>query len=138
EYRQAMQLMDDHTSPNHVLIQYHYSEGLAAELLDSYENHHDVAGKRNIDGEKWIIHRKGATPSGLGVVGIIPGSMGTSSFLVEGKAGRESLWSAAHGAGRISSRTQAKKNHDEEAYQRYVQEKDILTIRVAKIGRAHV
>src|SRR5699024_7035480 len=131
EYWQAMQLIGDYASANHELIHNHFSEESGVELLDSYENHHNFAWKRKIDGEKWIIHRKGATPSGLGVVGIIPGSMGTSSFLVEGKAGRESLWSAAHGAGRISSRTQAKKNHDEEAYQRYVHEKDILTIRVA-------
>ncbi len=102
------------------------------QLVDSYENHHNFAWEKEVNGKKWIIHRKGATPAEEGVVGIIPGSMGTNSYLVEGKAGKESLWSSAHGAGRTSSRTQAKKDHNEQAYQQYIREKDILTIRVAK------
>lgn len=132
EYWQIMQLMGKYASANHQLIHEHFSKTSGIGLLDTYENHHNFAWERDVGDEKWIIHRKGATPSDSGVVGIIPGSMGTPSFLVEGKAGRESLWSSAHGAGRISSRTKAKKNHDEKAYKKFLEEKDIVTVRVAK------
>ena len=55
------------------------------------------------------MHRKGATPAGVGVIGIIPGSMASSTYIVRGKGNDDSLHSAAHGAGRVMSRTQAKK-----------------------------
>lgn len=132
EYWQAMQLMGEYASANHELMHKHFAKGSGLEIVDSYENHHNFAWEKEVNGEKWIIHRKGATPAGEGVVGIIPGSMGTSTYLVEGKANRDSLWSSAHGAGRISSRTQAKKDHDAEAYEKFLEDKDILTIRVAK------
>jgi tRNA-splicing ligase RtcB len=54
-----------------------------------------------------IVHRKGATPAGVGVLGIIPGSMASPGFLVRGKGNEASLRSAAHGAGRVMSRTKA-------------------------------
>jgi len=132
EYWEVMQLMGKYASANHELIHKHFSKESGIKLKNTFENHHNFAWEREVDGEKWIIHRKGATPSAKGVVGIIPGSMGTPSFLVEGKAGRDSLWSSAHGAGRISSRRQAKKNHDEQAYKQFLKKKDVLTIRVAK------
>src|SRR5699024_5966270 len=132
EYWQAMQLMGKYASANHELMHEHFGKESGIGIVDTYENHHNFAWEREVDSQKWIIHRKGATPAARGVVGIIPGSMGTPSFLVEGKAGRESLWSSAHGAGRISSRIQAKKDHDAEAYKKFLKEKDILTIRVAK------
>ncbi len=53
-----------------------------------------------------IVHRKGATPAGEGVLGIIPGSMATPGFVVRGKGEAASLNSASHGAGRRMSRTQ--------------------------------
>ena len=53
-----------------------------------------------------IVHRKGATPAGEGVLGIIPGSMATPGFVVRGKGMAASLNSASHGAGRRMSRTQ--------------------------------
>ena len=56
-----------------------------------------------------IVHRKGATPAGKGVLGIIPGSMGTPGYIVRGRGVAASLNSAAHGAGRRMSRTQAKR-----------------------------
>jgi tRNA-splicing ligase RtcB len=56
-----------------------------------------------------VVHRKGATPAGQGVLGIIPGSMATPGFVVSGKGNAESLNSASHGAGRCLSRTQAQK-----------------------------
>lgn len=54
-----------------------------------------------------IAHRKGATPAGAGVLGVIPGSMATPGYVVRGKGLPESLHSASHGAGRAMSRTKA-------------------------------
>ena len=57
-----------------------------------------------------IVHRKGATPAGLNVLGFIPGSMTAPGFIVKGKGQTASLFSAAHGAGRKMSRTNAFKS----------------------------
>ena len=54
-----------------------------------------------------IVHRKGATPAGSGVLGIIPGSMASPGYVVRGKGSPESLHSASHGAGRVMSRSKA-------------------------------
>lgn len=133
EYWEAMQLMGEYASANHELIHNHFAKGADVQLLAEYENHHNFAWKKiGKNGERMVIHRKGATPAEKGVVGIIPGSMGTPSYLVEGLGDEDSLWSSAHGAGRISSRTQAKKNHDEKAYREFLDKNDILTIGVAK------
>lgn len=58
-------------------------------------------------GREVIVHRKGATPAGAGVLGIIPGSMASPGYVVRGKGSPESLNSASHGAGRVMSRTKA-------------------------------
>ncbi len=60
-------------------------------------------------GRELIVHRKGATPAGKGVLGIIPGSMASPGFVVRGLGHDSSLQSASHGAGRLMSRTQAVK-----------------------------
>jgi len=57
-----------------------------------------------------IVHRKGATPAGKDVLGIIPGSMTAPGFIVKGKGNSQSLNSASHGAGRVMSRSKAKQN----------------------------
>jgi len=73
------------------------------------ENHHNFAWKENDAlGNEVIVHRKGATPAGKGVLGIIPGSMATPGFIVRGKGEISSINSASHGAGRTMSRTRAK------------------------------
>ena len=54
-----------------------------------------------------IVHRKGATPAGAGVLGVIPGSMASPGFVVRGKGLDSSLHSASHGAGRVMSRSKA-------------------------------
>lgn len=128
EYWEAMQLMGDYASANHELIHTHFAKTAGLQIVASYENHHNFAWKKpDSRGGELVIHRKGATPAEKGVPGIIPGSMGTTSYLVEGLGREESLWSSAHGAGRISSRTQAKKNHDEPAYRKFLKEKQIYT-----------
>ncbi|HWE03583.1 MAG TPA: RtcB family protein [Tepidisphaeraceae bacterium] len=59
-------------------------------------------------GEPALVHRKGAMPAKLGLFGVVPGSMGTLSYHVEGRGRPESLLSSAHGAGRLFSRHAAR------------------------------
>ncbi len=108
EYWNAMELMGKYASANHACIHAHLARHLGARVLVSLENHHNFAWKEEHDGEQVIVHRKGATPAGVGVLGVIPGSMATTTYIVRGKGNAESLESAAHGAGRVMSRTQAK------------------------------
>jgi len=107
EYWAAMELMGRYAAANHALIHHHVAQRLGAEVLWGVENHHNFAWKENHRGEELIVHRKGATPAGEGVLGIIPGSMATPAFVVRGKGKKESLNSASHGAGRVMSRTKA-------------------------------
>ncbi len=109
EYWRAMQLMGLYAAANHSCIHRHMAKHLGAEVLLDLENHHNFAWREEHDGEEVIVHRKGATPAGEGVLGIIPGSMATPTYVVRGKGNAHSLDSAAHGAGRVMSRTQAKK-----------------------------
>jgi len=112
EYWAAMSLMGKYAEANHACIHREIVKNLGAEVLLDVENHHNYAWKEEHDGEELIVHRKGATPAGKGVIGIIPGSMGTPGFVVRGKGKKESLNSAAHGAGRRMSRTAAKKAYN--------------------------
>jgi tRNA-splicing ligase RtcB len=115
QYWHAMQLMGQYAAANHELIHRHIAGHLGAQVLLDVENHHNFAWAETheIGGEsrRLIVHRKGATPAGEGTLGIIPGSMAGSCYVVRGKGERESLHSAAHGAGRVMSRTQAKKTY---------------------------
>jgi tRNA-splicing ligase RtcB len=72
------------------------------------ENHHNFAWKETLgDGSEAIVHRKGATPAGEGVLGVIPGSMGDPGYVVCGNGIADSLNSASHGAGRKLGRRAA-------------------------------
>jgi tRNA-splicing ligase RtcB (3'-phosphate/5'-hydroxy nucleic acid ligase) len=68
---------------------------------------HNLAKLENHYGQNVVVHRKGATSARLGELGIIPGSQGTHSYIVEGKGNAESFCSCSHGAGRKMSRTKA-------------------------------
>ena len=109
EYWWAMELMGRYAAANHACIHRHVAANLGAEVLLDLENHHNFAWKERHDGRDVIVHRKGATPAGEGVLGIIPGSMATPTYVVRGKGSSDALDSAAHGAGRVMSRTKAKK-----------------------------
>lgn len=110
EYWRAMQLMGRYASANHALIHKHIAKALGYEVVFDVENHHNFAWEEEHGGERLIVHRKGATPAGRGVLGIIPGSMASPAYLVRGKGQPESLDSAAHGAGRVMSRKRAKES----------------------------
>lgn len=109
EYWAAMQLMGLYAAANHDLIHRYIARHLGVEVKLDIENHHNYAWKEQHDGRELVVHRKGATPAGKGVLGIIPGSMGTPGFVVRGRGHEAALRSAAHGAGRRMSRTAAKK-----------------------------
>ena len=70
---------------------------------------HNYAAWENHFGKNVIVHRKGATLAREGIVGIIPGSQGTASYIVEGLGNPDSFNSCSHGAGRLMSRTAAVK-----------------------------
>lgn len=71
--------------------------------------HHNYVSEEMHFGEDVLVTRKGAIYAGRGVLGIIPGSMGTRSYIVRGRGNAESFESASHGAGRRMSRGKAKK-----------------------------
>ncbi len=71
--------------------------------------HHNYVQKEQHFGSDVLVTRKGAVRAGLGEWGIIPGSMGASSFIVRGLGNPDSFESCSHGAGRLMSRSQAKK-----------------------------
>jgi tRNA-splicing ligase RtcB (3'-phosphate/5'-hydroxy nucleic acid ligase) len=104
----AMNLMGDYASANHHTIHRALSKELKLKPELQLENHHNFAWLEEVDGRQLYVHRKGATPAGRGVLGIIPGSQGHESFIVEGLGNPDSLNSASHGAGRLMSRKQAK------------------------------
>jgi tRNA-splicing ligase RtcB len=110
EYWLAMNLAGDYASACHEVIHEKMAKAIGGQLLAKVENHHNFAWKESWNGEEVIVHRKGATPAGKGVMGIIPGSMTAPGFLVRGKGEDLAINSASHGAGRQMSRTQATKN----------------------------
>jgi tRNA-splicing ligase RtcB len=71
--------------------------------------HHNYVAEETYDGVDVIVTRKGATRAGAGDMGIIPGSMGTGSYIVRGLGNEAAFCSASHGAGRKISRAAAKR-----------------------------
>lgn len=78
--------------------------------------HHNYAEKLVVDGDEYWLHRKGATAAYKNTIGIIPGSMGSKSFIVKGLGNELSFNSCSHGAGRKMSRGQAKRSISKEEY----------------------
>lgn len=87
---------------------------------------HNYAEAEHHFGEDVIVHRKGATLAKEGVVGIIPGSQGTASYIVEGLGNPDSFYSCSHGAGRVLSRTAAINKLDMEAEVKQLEAKGII------------
>src|SRR5215218_868924 len=110
QYWLAMNLAGDYASACHHVIHDKIKEALGRGPLKRVENHHNFAWKEVHEGREVIVHRKGATPAGKDVLGIIPGSMTAPGFIVKGRGEGSSLASASHGAGRKLSRTAAMKS----------------------------
>jgi tRNA-splicing ligase RtcB len=107
-YWNAMNLAGAYASANHDMIHRHVLRAAGLEAAAQVENHHNFAWLEEHGGEQLVVHRKGATPAGKGVLGVIPGTMGDPGFVVRGKGNARSLDSASHGAGRRLSRKAAK------------------------------
>lgn len=128
EYWAAMELMGLYAAANHELIHHHVAKSLKAKVLLDVENHHNFAWKETHFGEEVIVHRKGATPAGHGVLGIIPGSMATPGYVCRGKGKSESMNSAAHGAGRAMSRTASKNAFTWYQAKKFLEERNVVLI----------
>ncbi len=129
EYWLAMNLAGDYASACHHQIHERVAAALAQEILVMVENHHNFAWKElNQNGEEIIVHRKGATPAGEGVLGIIPGSMTAPGFIVKGKGETAALNSASHGAGRMMSRSKAKSTLSKRDVEKFLKQAGIKLI----------
>lgn len=132
EYWNAMNLMGHYAAANHALIHKYIARALGARVMLDLENHHNFAWKERhlIEGaeREVIVHRKGATPAGAGVLGIIPGSMATPGFVVRGKGEDRSLHSASHGAGRVMSRKKALQSFTWSAVKKLLAERGVTLI----------
>ncbi|MGZ8296135.1 MAG: RtcB family protein [Allosphingosinicella sp.] len=115
DYIEAMSFAQDYAMANRELMMGRVLEALRKHLpafrteKQAINCHHNYATRELHFGERVWVTRKGAVSANVGELGIIPGSMGTGSFIVEGLGNEESFRSCSHGAGRVMSRGQAKK-----------------------------
>ena len=113
DYVEAMHFAQDYAMTNRELMMVRVLDALRKHLpvfktdKTAINCHHNYATREQHFGERLWVTRKGAVRAGIGELGIIPGSMGTGSFIVEGLGNAESFCSCSHGAGRVMSRTQA-------------------------------
>lgn len=102
---------------------------LGAGVTESVHNHHNYAWRERHRGRDYWVVRKGATPAFPGQKGFVGGSMGDNAVILEGvdsPRSAESLYSTVHGAGRLFSRTQAKKTFQRAEMDAWLQERDVL------------
>ncbi len=115
DYVEALDWAQEYARLNRELMMVHASEALTkctkpfGIVGQAVNCHHNYAVQEIHYGQKLFITRKGAVRAGKGDWGIIPGSMGTRSFIVKGKGNAEAFESCSHGAGRIMARGQAKR-----------------------------
>jgi tRNA-splicing ligase RtcB len=128
EYWVSMTLAGRFASANHAVIHDKVAKALAEDVLAKVENHHNYAWREEVGGREAIVHRKGATPAGPGVLGVIPGSMGDPGYVVRGRGNAASLNSASHGAGRLMSRRAALSSIPEAEWRRYLGERGVTLI----------
>ncbi len=128
EYWNAMNLMGEYAAANHDVIHRLVSQIVGGRIIAGVENHHNFAWKEVHNGRELIVHRKGATPAGAGVLGVIPGSMADPAFIVRGKGNVASFNSAAHGAGRRMSRTAAREKYTWRAVQKDLEAKGVRVL----------
>jgi tRNA-splicing ligase RtcB len=129
EYWLSMELAGRFASANHYVIHHRVAKAVGLKEIAVVENHHNFAWKEKLpDGRTVIVHRKGATPAGKGVLGVIPGSMGDAGYVVRGRGVSESLESAAHGAGRRLSRKAALNSISKRERDEYLRERGITLL----------
>lgn len=126
EYWDAMDLMGRYAQANHEVIHNRFLEAAGLDLRMQLQNHHNFAWHE--DGK--IVHRKGATPAYRDMPGIIPGTSGGRSIVVNGLGNKEFINSSSHGAGRPFSRTEAKKRWSQIDANEMLNKVDVLHIGV--------
>jgi tRNA-splicing ligase RtcB len=116
DYVEAVGWAQDFAALNRRMMMTNIIRALRAEIAQPFEAeleavncHHNYVARENHFGENVLVTRKGAVRAAEGVMGIIPGSMGAKSFIVRGRGHAESFSSCSHGAGRIMSRNEAKR-----------------------------
>lgn len=129
EYWLSMELAGRFASANHYVIHQRVAEAAGLKEAFVVENHHNFAWRYTLpDGRTVIVHRKGATPAGAGVLGVIPGSMGDAGYLVRGRGVSTALDSASHGAGRLMSRKAALDSIGKTARDAYLKERGVTLL----------
>lgn len=129
DYWISMELAGRFASANHAVIHKRVSSAVKLREAAVVENFHNFAWVEELpDGSRAIVHRKGATPAGAGVLGIIPGSMGDAGYVVRGRGSAHSLNSASHGAGRRMSRRAAFGTITKTARDAYLRERGITLV----------
>jgi tRNA-splicing ligase RtcB (3'-phosphate/5'-hydroxy nucleic acid ligase) len=116
DYVEAVGWAQDYAALNRRMMMTNVIRALRGEIakpfdaeLEAINCHHNYVTRENHFGQNVLVTRKGAVRAARGVMGIIPGSMGAKSFIVRGLGNAESFDSCSHGAGRVMSRTEAKK-----------------------------
>ena len=129
EYWLSMNLAGEYSRACHDRIHENLCDALGLSVLRKVANHHNFAWREKLaDGNEYVIHRKGATPAGEGVLGIIPGSMTAPGHLVCGLGNESSLNSAAHGAGRKMSRQKARNSVTVSSLKKLLQSEKVTLI----------
>lgn len=129
EYWLSMELAGRFASANHYVIHQRVAKAAGLKEAVVVENHHNFAWMEKLpDGRDVIVHRKGATPAGAGILGVIPGSMGDAGYVVRGRGVGEALESASHGAGRRMSRKVAMKSISRLQRDEYLRERGVTLL----------
>jgi tRNA-splicing ligase RtcB len=129
EYWLSMELAGRFASANHYVIHHRVAGAVGLKEATVVENHHNFAWTEKLpDGKTVIVHRKGATPAGAGILGVIPGSMGDAGYVVRGRGVSSSLESASHGAGRLMSRKAALNSISKSARDAYLKERGVTLL----------
>lgn len=118
DYMNAVGWAQDFARHNREVMMHRVLEALSKEITKPFTTqqeavncHHNYVQKEQHFGEEILVTRKGAVSAQKGQMGIIPGSMGAKSFIVRELGNEESFCSCSHGAGRVMSRTEAKKRY---------------------------
>jgi len=116
EYLCEMRYCVGYAATNREIIMAKVKQAMAAiidvEFFEHIDIAHNYAAMENHFGQNVMVHRKGAIRARNGEIGLVPGSQGTSSYIIEGKGCQDSFESCSHGAGRRMSRTQARRELD--------------------------
>lgn len=136
EYWIAMQLAGRFAAANHYVIHQRVAKAVGIKAAAVVENHHNFAWKERLPSppgfsepeREVVVHRKGATPAGLGVLGIIPGSMADPGYVVVGRGNADALYSASHGAGRQMSRKAAEHSITKTDRDRYLKQRGVTLL----------